>query len=84
MSSLFANKIKINLCLVLIKFFYYSHNSMCHYSQLDVKNHNYFMFYTTWHKQQQLLGNYSTNLRNGDLQNAITILKHTASSYNTN
>ena len=41
------------------------------------------MFYTTWHKQQQLLGNYSTDLRKGDLQTAITILKHTVCSYDT-
>ena len=35
-----ANKIKIKLCLVLIKILYYSHNTVWHCSQLDVSNNN--------------------------------------------
>ena len=52
MSSHIANKIKINLHLVLIKILYYSHNSACHCLQLYVNNNNYFVcyysVYTLW------------------------------------
>ena len=40
MCSLIANKIKINLCLVLNKILYCSHNSMCHLSRFDLNNNN--------------------------------------------
>ena len=45
MSSQIANKIKINLGLVLIKTFYCTHNFVCHCLQLNVYNNNCFVCY---------------------------------------
>ena len=47
MSLQIANKMKINLCLVLIKILYCSHNSVCHCSQFDVNNIDCFVYYSS-------------------------------------
>ena len=64
MSSKIANKIKINLRLVSIKVLYYSHNSVCHCSQLDVNSNNCFVCYSSLHSWVYN-NNCSTDLYNG-------------------
>ena len=47
MSSLIANKIRMNFNLVIIKILYYSHNFVHHCSQLDVNNNNCYVCYSS-------------------------------------
>ena len=74
-------KIKINLCLILIKIIYYSLNFVCHCSQLDVNINNCFVCYSPFGLFCINNNNCLTDLSNGDLHSKFSLFKYTTFSH---